>query len=91
MRTFAAVAGLVLLSSPLALAQTAATITPASPAPRGAKPAKTATPSVAAPGANTTGHSAVAVDCSKQADAKGLHGKARASFRASCKAGAKKG
>jgi len=33
---------------------------------------------------------AVSLDCSKQADAKGLHGKARKSFRAKCKRDATK-
>jgi hypothetical protein len=30
-------------------------------------------------------HSATSVECSKEADAKGLHGKARKDFRAKCK------
>ncbi|MBX9592130.1 MAG: hypothetical protein K2X43_22790 [Hyphomonadaceae bacterium] len=33
---------------------------------------------------------AISLDCSKQADAKGLHGKARKSFRAKCKRDATK-
>jgi hypothetical protein len=31
--------------------------------------------------------SAVSIECSRQADAKGLHGKARQSFRSRCKRG----
>lgn len=34
--------------------------------------------------------SAESLECSKQADAKGLHGKERKTFRAHCKADAKK-
>jgi hypothetical protein len=39
---------------------------------------------MAAPKAKVA-HSAVSMECSKQADAKGLHGKARHKFRAECK------
>ncbi len=81
-----ALVALALLVSQAALAQAPA---PAAGAVK-SHPTKPASASLAAPGANTTGHSAAAVDCSRQADAKGLHGKARASFRASCKAAAKK-
>ena len=35
-------------------------------------------------------HSAASVECSKEADAKGLHGKARKKFRSECKAKAAK-
>ena len=54
---------------------------------------KPATPAKAAPAAKSApvAHSAASIDCSKQADAKGLHGKARKTFRSSCKASAKKG
>ena len=46
--------------------------------------AQTAAP--AAPAAKpATPHSAVSIECSKQADAKGLHGKARKKFRSQCK------
>ena len=48
----------------------------AAPAPAPAKPA-------AAPVA----HSAQSIECSKEADAKGLHGKERKKFRAECKKG----
>lgn len=33
----------------------------------------------------TNSHSAGSIECSKQADAKGLHGKARKHFRSKCK------
>jgi hypothetical protein len=59
-----------------ALAQT----TPAAP------PAKTA-PKVKPP---ETPRSAESIECSKQADAKGLHGKPRQTFRANCIRGMKK-
>ena len=51
-----------------------------STAPAAAKSA----PAMAAPKAKVA-HSAVSMECSKQADAKGLHGKARHKFRAECK------
>jgi psiF repeat len=35
--------------------------------------------------AATSGHSAKSIECSKEADAKGLHGKARKKFRSKCK------
>ena len=54
-----------------AFAQTAA---PAPAAPTAAKPAPVA-------------HSAKSIECSKEADAKGLHGKDRKKFRAECKKG----
>jgi psiF repeat len=51
----------------------------AAPAPAPAKPAA-ATSSM-----STTTHSAKSVECSKEADAKGLHGKERKKFREECK------
>jgi hypothetical protein len=36
-------------------------------------------------------HSAISLECSKEADAKGLHGKERKHFRAKCKREAEKG
>jgi hypothetical protein len=39
----------------------------------------------AAPAAKV--HSAKSIECSKEADAKGLHGKARKKFRSECKKG----
>ncbi|HEY0234774.1 MAG TPA: PsiF family protein [Afipia sp.] len=52
-----------------------------------------ATPATSAPAAKATGakpHSAASLECSKEADAKGLHGKDRKKFRSQCKADAKK-
>jgi invasion protein IalB len=49
--------------------------TPAAPAAKDAAPmAKTAKP-----------HTAASIECSKEADAKGLHGKERKKFRSECK------
>jgi invasion protein IalB len=42
-------------------------------------------PAMSGPAATT--HSAKSVECSKEADAKGLHGKARKKFRSKCKKG----
>jgi hypothetical protein len=53
------------------------------PAPAAAPPAKTKAPVV---------HSEISIKCSKEADAKGLHGKERKKFRSECKkSGAKPG
>ena len=54
-----------------------------STAPAAAPAAKSA-PATTAPKAKVA-RSAVSMDCSKQADAKGLHGKERHKFRATCK------
>ncbi len=58
-------------------------------------PAKTEAPKAdtkAAPAAKTEKvHSAASLECSKEADAKGLHGKERKKFRSECKANAAKG
>ncbi len=64
-----------------AFAQSTATPAPAEPAAKTA-PAKT---SKAKPE-----RTAASLECSKQADAKGLHGKDRKKFRSECKAGALK-
>ena len=48
--------------------------------------APAAKPAAAAPMAAST-HSAKSVECSKEADAKGLHGKERKKFREECKKG----
>jgi len=57
-------------------------------------PAKTDAPK-AAPAAKAEKapvvHSAASIECSKEADAKGLHGKERKKFRSECKANAAKG
>ena len=70
-----AFASMLLMSS--AFAQTAA---PA-PAPAAAPAAKMDKKPVE--------HSAASLECSKEADAKGLHGKERKKFRSECKAQAK--
>ncbi len=46
----------------------------------------TSTPATTAPAATPT-HSAKSIECSKEADAKGLHGKKRKKFRSECKRG----
>jgi hypothetical protein len=48
--------------------------------------AQASTPAPAAP-ANAAAKAAKSKECSKEADAKGLHGKARKEFRAKCKRG----
>ncbi len=55
----------------------------------GAAFAQTAAPAPAAPAAAPApaAHSAKSIECSKEADAKGLHGEARRKFRADCKRG----
>ena len=64
-----------LLLAGSAFAQTAATPTPTAPATKSAPAEKKA----AAP------RTAASLECSKQADAKGLHGKERKKFRSECK------
>jgi hypothetical protein len=71
--TIAAFASLFLISS--AFAQTA---TPATPAPA-ATPAPKMAPATKKP------QTAESLECSKEADAKGLHGKERKKFRSDCK------
>ncbi len=78
-----AAATLAFLAGAPAVAQTAA---PAAQAPA-ATPAK---PAKAAPKADKP-RSAASLDCSKQADAKGLHGKDRKKFRSACMKDAKAG
>jgi psiF repeat len=67
------------LCASFAMAQT----TPANPAPKPMAPA-------AAP-ATKPAMSAKSVECSKLADTKGLHGKARKRFRSACKRGKTQG
>jgi len=64
----------------------------------GAASAQTAAPKADAPKAETKAptktekpRSAASLECSKEADAKGLHGKERKKFRSECKANAAKG
>lgn len=76
-----AAASLMLAGS--ALAQTPAPATPATPS---AKPAPASAPTKAdTPKAAKPERTAVSLECSKQADAKGLHGKERRKFRSECK------
>jgi hypothetical protein len=70
-------AGLALAAS-LLLAGSAFAQTPSPAAAPAAAPSKSAKP-----------HSAASIECSKEADAKGLHGKERKKFRSECKAQAK--
>jgi hypothetical protein len=76
--------------SSLALATTVAALLLAGPAsaqstaPAAAPAAKTAPATTPAPKAKTE-RSAESLECSKQADAKGLHGKERHKFRSTCK------
>jgi invasion protein IalB len=74
-------AGLALAAS-LLLAGSAVAQTPS--------PAASPAPAVA-PGKSTKPHTAASIECSKEADAKGLHGKERKKFRSECKAQAKSG
>ena len=71
-----------------AFAQTATPAAPAAPAaktePAKTAPAKTVTPKEKAE------RTAASLECSKQADAKGLHGKERKKFRSECKKSAGK-
>jgi psiF repeat len=54
--------------------------------------AQTPAPATPAPAAKPpVVHSAASVECSKEADAKGLHGKERKKFRSECKRQAKEG
>lgn len=81
-----AFASLMLAGS--AFAQTAAPTAPAAPAAKTAPAAKPAPAAkTAAPKAERT---AASLECSKQADAKGLHGKERKKFRSDCKKSASK-
>ena len=49
--------------------------------------AQATAPAPAAPAADAAAKAAKSKECSKEADAKGLHGKARKEFRAKCKKG----
>ena len=54
--------------------------------------AETPAPATPAPAAKApVVHSAASLECSKEADAKGLHGKERKKFRSECKREAKSG
>jgi len=75
--TLAAALALGMLASDAVYAQTA----PATPAP-----APSAAPT-ATPKADAAAKAARSAECSKEADAQGLHGKERKKFRAECKKG----
>ena len=77
-RVIATIAASLLLAG-TAFAQTTAPATPA-PASQMAPAAKKA----------EKPHTAASLECSKEADAKGLHGKERKKFRSECKAKAAK-
>src|SRR5260370_37225751 len=88
-----AAAAAISLCASLALAQTTPAPKPAAAAP---KPAATAPAPAPAPAAATApagkpAMSAKGAECSKEADAKGLHGKARKKFRSACKRGKTQG
>ncbi|HEY0327609.1 MAG TPA: PsiF family protein [Rhodopseudomonas sp.] len=75
-----AVAAIVaLMFTGAAFAQTPAPAPTPAPATKSAPPATSTEPA----------RSAASLDCSKQADAKGLHGKERRKFRSECRKAAK--
>jgi invasion protein IalB len=77
-RVAAAISASFLLFATPVFAQTTPTPTPA-PAAK----SDTAAPAPAAKASKP--HSAESIECSKEADAKGLHGKERKKFRSECK------
>jgi phosphate-selective porin len=89
-RTIAAIAVSLFLAGS-ASAQTTAPVTTQPPKAVTTQAPTAQTPKAPAPKAATdgtkaaTGHSAVSLECSKQADAKGLRGKDRKHFRSECK------
>lgn len=68
-------------AKPKPASPTATPATPAAAAATSSSPASPATPTVKAAAKPRT---AISLDCSKQADAKGLHGKERKAFRRGC-------
>jgi hypothetical protein len=82
--TCAAMTAFLIGGAALAQSTTPAPAAPAAAAPAAAAPA--AAPAKAAPAPQ----SAQSLECSKEADAKGLHGAARKKFRATCKKNAAK-
>ena len=70
------------LSASAAFAQTTTPPPAASPPVAGTTTPKMTAPKTTEPAKPRTAES---IECSKQADAKGLHGKARKTFRAKCK------
>ena len=84
MRTMLVGAAMMILCAGAAQGrQNASSGTAASPS--GASASTTSKPMSTATSKAPVVHSALSIDCSKQADAKGLHGKARKSFRSQCK------
>jgi len=81
MKTFGKVMAFGFAAAMLTGAAFAQAPTPASPAP------SATAPSGSAAGAGKHPQSAHSLECSKEADAKGLHGKARKKFREECKKG----
>ncbi len=81
MKTFGKVMAFGFAAAILAGAAFAQTPAPASPAPTAAAP------SPSAAGAGKHAQSAQSLECSKKADAQGLHGKKRKKFREECKKG----
>ncbi|MEZ5818880.1 MAG: PsiF family protein [Hyphomicrobiaceae bacterium] len=79
-------AAALMLSASLALAQTAAPQSAPAAAPKAppAAAAKAPAKTTAAKGVPKKASTPEGIECSKQADAKKLHGKERKSFRAKC-------
>ena len=75
------------LSSRVAATAVASLLLMSSAFAQTAAPAPAATPAKKPP----VVHSAASLECSKEADAKGLHGKERKKFRSECKKDAKAG
>jgi hypothetical protein len=71
-------------------AVSAQTQTTPAPAAKSAAPATTAPKAAKSAPKATKPRSAASLDCSKQADAKGLHGKERKKFRSECMRNASK-
>jgi hypothetical protein len=83
-KIFAAGAGLATAATlAFSVSNAIAQSSPAAPAPPAAS-APAATPPATKTPAKTS-QSPVSMECSKEADAKGLHGKARREFRSECK------
>lgn len=84
-RAVATLASVALMSFAPAAAFAQATQPATTPGAKSSAPAA-ATPATAAPSdSSSKPRSAVSVQCSKEADAKGLHGKARKEFRSECR------
>jgi hypothetical protein len=86
-KAFTAFAAVTLLSLAPAMAFAQATQPATPPAAKSSAPATPApaTPAPASTDSSSKPRSAVSLECSKEADAKGLHGKARKEFRSECR------